>query len=91
MLACEEVFVNIVSHSGASCAGVSFENRNGRLTVEFSDDGIPFDPLSSEPQNKEFEDFENGGMGIGLIKQLTDNVEYRHENDMNILTLEFTL
>ena len=91
MLVCEEVFVNIVSYSGASRAAVSFGKRNDRLTVEFSDDGIPFDPLSSEPQNKEFEDFENGGRGIGLIKQLADNVEYRHENDMNILTLEFTL
>lgn len=91
MLVCEEVFVNIVSHSGASCTEVSFENRNDRLTVEFSDDGVPFDPLSSKPQNKEFEDFENGGMGIELVKQLAENVKYRHENNMNILTLEFTL
>ncbi|MCH5213454.1 MAG: SpoIIE family protein phosphatase [Oscillospiraceae bacterium] len=91
VLACEEVFVNIASYSNASCAEVSFENLNGVLTVEFSDDGVPFNPLSSELQDKEFEDFENGGMGIGLVKQLADKVNYRHENDMNILTLGFLL
>ena len=91
MLVCEEVFVNIVSYSGASCAEVSFENSNGRLSIEFSDDGVPFNPLSQEPQEKEFEDLEIGGMGIGLIKQIADNVEYRYENNMNILTLEFDL
>ncbi|MCH5213524.1 MAG: SpoIIE family protein phosphatase [Oscillospiraceae bacterium] len=91
MLVCEEVFVNIVSHSGASCAGVSFENRNGSLIVEFSDDGVKFNPLSQESQGKEFDELDSGGMGIGLIKQLADKAEYRHENNMNILTIEFIL
>ncbi|MCH5211242.1 MAG: SpoIIE family protein phosphatase [Oscillospiraceae bacterium] len=91
VLACEEVFVNIVSYSNASCAEVSFKNLNGRLIVEFSDDGVPFNPLSQEQQDKDFEDFESGGMGIGLVKQLADKVNYRRENDMNILTLEFIL
>ena len=91
VLACEEVFVNIVSYSGASCVEVSFENRNGGLIVEFSDDGVPFNPLSSESPDKEFDEFDSGGMGIGLVKQLADKAEYRYENNMNILTIEFTL
>lgn len=91
MLVCEEVFVNIVNHSKASRAEVSFENHNGRLAIIFSDDGIPFNPLLQESPDKEFEEFETGGMGIGLIKRLADNAEYRRENDMNILILEMKL
>lgn len=91
MLVCEEAFVNIVNHSGASCAEVSFENHNGILIVEFSDDGVPFNPLLSELPKKEFDELDSGGMGIGLIKGLSDKVEYRYENNMNILTAQFIL
>lgn len=91
VLVCEEVFVNITSYSNATCTQILFERENDRLTIEFSDDGIPFDPISSEPQRKDFEDLENGGMGIGLVKQFSDDVKYRRENDRNILTLGFLL
>ena len=90
VLACEEVFVNTVSYSRADDINVSFENRYGRLIVEFSDNGVPFNPLLSET-DKPFEELDSGGMGIGLVKQLTDAVYYKRENDRNILTLEFEL
>ena len=90
-LACEEVFANIVSYANASDTEISFENKNGGLIIEFSDDGVPFDPFSTQSEVKEFEELDNGGMGIGLVKQLADNVQYKRENERNILTLEFNL
>ena len=91
ILACEEVFVNIVNYSNATHAEIMFKKKNGGLTIEFSDDGVLFNPLSSELESHEFEDFENGGMGIGLVKQIARNIEYRRENNKNILTLDFAL
>ncbi|MCH5210844.1 MAG: SpoIIE family protein phosphatase [Oscillospiraceae bacterium] len=90
-LACEEVFVNIVNYSKATDINTSFENRNSVLVIAFSDNGIPFNPILSEQADKDFDELDNGGMGIGLIKQLADTVNYKRENDMNILTLEFVL
>ena len=90
-LACEEVFVNIASYSGASAVEVSYEKTNGGLIVEFSDDGTPFNPVLAEQADKEFDELDGGGMGIGLVKQLTDRLEYKNVNGRNILTLEFAL
>lgn len=88
-LACEEVFANIVSYSGASALEVGMKKTNGGLTITFSDNGDAFNPVEVEEPEREFEDKDIGGMGISLIRQLTDSVDYVRTDDENVFTLTF--
>ena len=84
-LACEETFVNIVSYSGASNVWFEVVEDAGSLRIVLADDGVPFDPTSVAIVEKEFEDLESGGMGIGLVRQLAKELWYRREVNRNIL------
>ena len=86
-LACEEAFVNIVSYSCATQIWAQVRENDGQLCIELADDGIPFDPLAASPDHKDFEDLDSGGMGIGLICQLATKLEYRYQDDRNVLTI----
>jgi anti-sigma regulatory factor (Ser/Thr protein kinase) len=90
----EELFTNVVAHGygGQFAAGnivVALGWTCGRLTINFVDDGPPFDPLAhSEP------DFEAppeqrpiGGLGIAIVRALADRASYRREGDRNHLYL----
>ena len=90
-LACEEVFANIADYSGATAAEVTIAKQNNRLTVTFADDGASFDPLEAEPIEKDFEELDSGGMGISLVKQLVDTLDYNRTDNRNVLTLGFVL
>ena len=90
-LACEEVFVNIVDYSGATVAEVTIEKQNDHLIVKFADDGVSFDPLGAESVEKDFEELAGGGMGVALVKQLADTLDYNRTGNRNVLTLGFIL
>ena len=61
-----------------------------KVVVEFLDYGIPYNPLKNEDPNTSLSsnDRKIGGLGIFLIKKNVDNIEYRYENNKNILKLE---
>lgn len=88
-LACEEAFVNIVSYSGAGHVWFEVVEDAGSLRIVLADDGVPFDPTSAVIAEKEFEDLESGGMGIGLVRQLAKELRYRREVNRNILVAHF--
>ena len=91
-LAVEEAFTNIVSYSGASRIWYSVEeNDSGQLQITLADDGIPFDPFAEAPLHKEFEELDDGGMGIGLIRQIAESAEYKRDGSDNVLLLRFAL
>ena len=92
-LAAEEVLVNIISYAYPDESGnikitYNIEADKG-LVIEFTDWGIPFDPLSlPEPDiEASIEDREIGGLGIYIMRSLMDEVDYRREVDRNILTV----
>lgn len=87
-LACEEIFVNIISYSGAQNAAVRMEEDAGHITVTFSDDGISFDP-TRHYSDKEFSELDTGGMGISLVRDIAEKMQYKRENKKNILKLIF--
>jgi anti-sigma regulatory factor (Ser/Thr protein kinase) len=91
MLACDEGFANVVYYSEASAVEFAIECAGSWLVVRMSDDGVPFDPLSYDAKEREFEDLEFGGMGISFIKQSCDEVSYSYENDKNVLEMRFSL
>jgi anti-sigma regulatory factor (Ser/Thr protein kinase) len=88
-LACEEAFTNIVNYAKATAIEVRIEVVKNNLVIAFADDGVQFNPLDEQTAQKNFDDFENGGMGIGLIKNLADTC-YVYANHHNVLMLTFS-
>ena len=91
MLACDEGFTNVTSYSGATFVEFEITRIDGQLVVCMTDDGMPFDPLTYESADLEFEDLEFGGMGISFIKQSCDEVAYAYEDGKNVLRMTFFL
>jgi serine/threonine-protein kinase RsbW len=91
-LAVEEVITNTILHGYAGTPGtIGICCRAGpdEVTVEISDDAPAFNPLQvPEPDTSaNLDDREIGGLGILLIRKVTDDATYRYENAKNILTL----
>jgi anti-sigma regulatory factor (Ser/Thr protein kinase) len=62
----------------------------GELKICITDHGIEFDPLKVPPPDdldKPLSERKIGGLGVYFIRQMMDKVEYRRENDSNILVL----
>jgi len=59
------------------------------LTLEIIDDGRAFDPSSVPPPDlsRAFEDRPVGGLGIHLLRELTDSMSYERRDGANRLTL----
>jgi serine/threonine-protein kinase RsbW len=60
------------------------------LTIKITDDGIPFNPLEHEKPdiNLPAEERPVGGLGIFLMAQIMDEMEYNRKKNENILTLK---
>ena len=60
------------------------------LCMIFRDSGVPFNPLERPDPDITLsaEDRSIGGLGIYLTKKYMDKIEYRYENDENILTIK---
>ena len=93
-LAIEEVFVNIASYAyypGEGEAEVCCEvlEDPARVMIRFVDSGTPFDPLAREDADLSEEALmsREGGLGILLVKNTMDDVQYAYENGKNILTI----
>ncbi|MFC2019223.1 ATP-binding protein [Chloroflexota bacterium] len=92
-LASEETLVNIINYAYPDKYGnieITYEvKENKRFVVEIIDWGIPFDPLSlPKPDIKApLEKRKVGGLGIYLTRTIMDEVNYRRDQDRNILTL----
>lgn len=92
-LAMEEAVVNVMSYAyPAGTVGnvdIDAEFDDGKLTFILSDSGTPFDPTQTgEPDlTLGAEDRPIGGLGIFLVRQIMDQVEYQYRDGKNILTL----
>ena len=60
-----------------------------KLTLVFSDDGMPYNPLmNKEPDiHAALEDREIGGLGIFMVKRMVEHADYEYKDHMNKLTL----
>lgn len=59
------------------------------MTVEIADDAPAFDPLEAPDPDitASLDDRDIGGLGIFLVRRVTDAVAYRYERGRNILSL----
>ena len=82
-LVMEEIFTNIVRYGFPDKTDhvihVTISYDNSRVTIRIEDNGIPFNPLTSETPDLDctLEERDVGGLGIHLIKGYTDSIEYQ--------------
>ncbi|MBK8663154.1 MAG: ATP-binding protein [Ignavibacteriales bacterium] len=93
LIAVDEILSNIVYYAygegGDGRIDVAFLIDDGKVELEFSDEGVEFDPLkkkdpdTSVPVDKR----EIGGLGIFLVKKLMNSVEYSRVGQKNNLKI----
>jgi serine/threonine-protein kinase RsbW len=90
-LCLEELFLNAVQHGRANRASISVCAEGRGVTVEFADDGEPFDPTRAPAKriHGPTDDFDIGGYGAGLMQKFSRRMSYRRSEGMNRLVLEF--
>jgi phosphoserine phosphatase RsbU/P len=69
---------------------VTGEVRNGYVILTFTDDGIPFNPLTVEAPDLSLllHEREIGGLGIHLVRSMLDEVSYHRAVGHNVLTVK---
>ena len=100
LISVEEIFVNVANYGypkgkTGTCTFVmevtdAAEGAKKMIRLCISDEGIPFNPLKKEDPDITLsaEERDIGGLGIWMIKQSMDRVEYRYENNQNQLWIE---
>jgi len=88
----DEVLMNIVMHGGSSAANtpvhLSFMVTPKEAAITVSDSGKPFDPVNApaKPRPMSLEEAEPGGLGLSIIKGLSNHLDYEFKEGRNFLT-----
>ena len=90
-IAVDEAFSNIARYAyrpstGSAAVRIAVDSE---IVIEFEDNGIAYDPLSTDIPDISLpaEEREIGGLGVFILRKLMDSVEYRREENKNILTI----
>jgi sigma-B regulation protein RsbU (phosphoserine phosphatase) len=92
-LAMEEAVVNVMDYAyPAGTVGdvtIEAESDDDQLQFTIIDNGTPFDPTAKEEVDTTLSAEERpiGGLGIHLVRQLMDSINYERIDEKNILTL----
>lgn len=92
-LAIEELVTNCIKYgyddAGTHTIDIVLSVDNQALTMLVIDDGHAFDPLAapSPDLSLEIADRPIGGLGIHLLRELSDDVQYERRDGTNRLTL----
>lgn len=90
-LVAEETFVNIVSYAfldtESHTIDIEMRSSSNEVSMTFTDSGIAFNPLTDCDADLDNDDHCEGGMGIPLIKSLTDYQKYNRIGQCNVFTL----
>ena len=91
-IAIDELFGNIARYAyhpevGQATVQVEMEENTPVVTVTFSDQGMPYNPLNMQDPDVTLsaEEREIGGLGIYLVKKSMDEVLYEYQEGQNIL------
>ncbi|MBR1608259.1 MAG: SpoIIE family protein phosphatase, partial [Kiritimatiellae bacterium] len=87
----DEIASNIVKHSGASGFDVALEPLQDPPGVKlvFTDDGAPYDPLAHADPDTTLPASARpvGGLGILMVKKMSDSLSYNRTPDRNLLAI----
>ncbi|MGN1263934.1 MAG: ATP-binding protein [Prevotella sp.] len=92
-LALEECVTNVIMYAYPTgekhTLQVTAELQQPDLVLTIEDSGVPFDPtqVAEVDTSLSAEERPIGGLGVFLVRQLTDSMEYRREKERNLLTL----
>ena len=92
-LAIEEAVVNVMNYAYPqdTVGDIKIEAKGDDNLLEFiiSDTGTPFDPTTKAEVDTTLSAEERpiGGLGIHLVRNIMDSINYEHVNGKNILAL----
>jgi serine/threonine-protein kinase RsbW len=92
-VALDEILTNVISYGypegGEHVITVRLALKGADLVIEVEDDGRPFNPLDIAPPDLEESPEERpiGGLGLHFVRKMMDRLEYRREQDKNILVM----
>ena len=94
-VAVEEIFVNIASYayspeSGPVTIRLELHEEPHSIEISFIDHGKPYNPLAKPDPDTTLSvrQRKKGGLGIYMVKQSMDRVNYEYKEGENILTIE---
>ena len=101
----EELASNAIAYGGVDGRGIDGKGMGQHelsvniaiagdlLTLEFRDEGAPFDPLSTAPPDLEADIMDRpiGGLGLYLIRQIAEETHYRRVDDANLLRVRLRI
>ena len=89
----DELLNNYISYdsNGNLIITVDINYVNNELIMQFSNNGVEFNPLEKEVNYIEeySDDLKIGGLGLTIIKGFASNINYERKADFNILTMKF--
>ena len=92
-IVCDEIVSNVIAHAypegSPGDIDVRLELAGSRLVVTVSDDGVSFNPLAVAPPDTTLplEQRQLGGLGIHLVRSLTDEATYLRQDGRNVIRL----
>jgi len=93
----DELLNNTISYGFEDPKGheihVAIELNDDHVTLKVSDDGIPFNPFTHRDPDTSLpaDEREIGGLGVMLVRELTDSHAYQRLSDRNVVTLTIKL
>ena len=88
----QDTVMSSLPNSGTEAGNVAIRIAAGDevIVIEFEDSGKPFNPLEKDDPDltSDAEEREIGGLGIFMVKNMTDAIKYRYEGNKNILMIK---
>lgn len=92
-LVLEEFGINVINYAhegGVHDFEITLLSEPETLTIEITDDGIPFNPLEDNPEpdtSAPMDERPVGGLGLHLVRSMTEEMRYERQNSRNHSTL----
>ncbi len=99
VVAVEELYVNVAHYAypederpGEARVTIEFSGNDDEghcVAVTIEDEGIPFDPVAKKDPTlpHSVEEVKIGGLGILMVKRMTDTFTYERRGDSNVTTI----
>ena len=94
----DEILTNTIDYGyeddGPHRIGIALSRQANTLVVEIEDDSRAFDPSGPPPDidfDASLEERAIGGLGLFLVHELMDSVDYRRDGGRNFVTLKKNL
>ena len=92
-LSLDEIVSNVIRHGfndhTEHSIAVRLDVADGMVTATVVDDGEPFDPRGAPVPDLDapLEERQAGGLGMHLVRETMDEIDYRREDGRNVLTV----